>query len=58
VPVNVRAAETELRLIANYLWIEPQEFVRVRSQSVGKVPGSAPIGPGPVGGAPAPGVAA
>lgn len=57
VPVNVRAAETELRLIANYLWIEPQEFVRVRSQAVGRAPGGEPTGPAPVGGAPAPGVA-
>jgi hypothetical protein len=37
VDVDVRAAETELRLIANYLWIEPQEYVRLRSQAPGVV---------------------
>jgi uncharacterized tellurite resistance protein B-like protein len=52
VRVDVRAAETELRLIANYLWIEPQEFVRVRSQAVGRALDGAPIDPGPVDGAP------
>jgi len=43
--VDVRAAETELRLIANYLWIEPQEYVHLRSQAAGGVPGGALIGP-------------
>lgn len=58
VNAGVSAAETELRLIANYLWIEPQEYVRLRSQAVGKAPGAEPIGPSPGGGAPAPGVVA
>lgn len=67
VHVDARAAETELRLIANYLWIEPQEYVRLRSQTVsgasaGEVLRGGPaagsrIGPGPVGGVSTPGAA-
>jgi uncharacterized tellurite resistance protein B-like protein len=55
--IDVNAAETELRLIANYLWIEPQEYVHLRSQGLGKAPGGGPIEPRPVGGGPVSGVA-
>ena len=68
VKVDVRAAETELRLIANYLWIEPQEYVHLRSQEAARAPDGVPIGsgsvvaeatdPGSVGRAPAPEVGA
>jgi uncharacterized tellurite resistance protein B-like protein len=33
--LGLQMVETELRLIANYLWIEPQDYVRLRSQGAG-----------------------
>jgi uncharacterized tellurite resistance protein B-like protein len=58
VPGGASAAETELRLIANYLWIEPQEFVRLRAEAAGGARGGETAGPSPAGGAPAPRVGA
>ncbi len=51
------AVEKELRLIANYLWIEPQDYVRLRARAHAESPTGKPTGANGAG-APAPGSAA
>lgn len=53
VTLSAGAAETELRLVANYLWIEPQEFVRSRAEAALSMPEGKEIGTGPAGASPA-----
>jgi uncharacterized tellurite resistance protein B-like protein len=52
------AAETELRLVANYLWIEPQDYVRLRAEAARRATGDTRGRPGPAGGGGAPGAVA